>query len=332
MKVYRQLTLATIAILVVVAAGTLGFWLFEPLNWFDALWMTVITLMTVGYGDVVPQTTVGRIFAMTLTPIGVIIAGYAIGVVTSIILDDKISGTFRRHRMEKAIGKLNGHVIICGIGRVGLQVMNQLLQENKRIVIVDIQASGKLKETPNILYIEGNATEDEVLYKAGIENAEGLITTLPEDADNVFVTLTAKGINPAIKVVARAERSESEDKLRRAGADKVINPSNIGGRRLAMSILRPFSVDYVDMVLHDHHADFGIEEIVLSDASVFVGRSLRESKIRENYGVTIVAIMHPGETLIHNPKADETMQPGDLLIVFGTDAQLKVFEKDCVMP
>lgn len=331
MKVYRQLTLATIAILVVIAAGTLGFWLVEPLDLFDSLWMTVITLLTVGYGDLVPQTTAGRIFAMTLTPIGVIIAGYAIGAVTTVMLDEKISGTFRRHRMEKAIEKLDGHVIICGIGRVGFQVMNQLLQENKQIVIVDIRAASKLKEMPNILYIEGNATEDEILYKAGIKNAEGLITTLPEDADNVFVTLTAKGINPAIKVVARAERAQSEDKLRRAGADKVINPANLGGRRLAMSMLRPFSVDYVDMVLHDHHEDFGIEEIVLSEGSVFAGRSIMECRIRETYGVTIVALMHPGERLIHNPNADEKMLPGDLLIVFGTDTQLKVFEKDCVM-
>lgn len=327
MRVKNQIIIAIAGIFAVVAAGSAGFSMLEGISLFDALWLTIITVLTVGYGDLVPQTTNGKIFAMVLIPLGISIVTYAFGVIAAVVLDGTISGSFRRRQMNKQIGKLHGHIIICGLGRVGNQVLQQLRNENKDVVVVDLNVEPKMNLLQNSLYVVGSATEDEVLYQAGIERAKGIISTLPKDAENVFVTLTAKGINPKLKVVARAERPESEGKLRRAGADQVINPSSIGGRRMAMSILKPNIIDYVEIVLHDRDEDFGIEEMLVEDSSLLVGKSLQESKIRERYGVTVMAVKKKQGIINHNPEPGTIVESGDLLIVFGSSAQLSHFEQ-----
>ncbi|TCL52679.1 voltage-gated potassium channel [Thermolongibacillus altinsuensis] len=284
-----------------------------------------MTILTVGYGDTVPQTFYGKMFALLIIPIGISIVTYATGAVASMMIEGEFSKTVRRRRMRKKIESLSNHIIVCGFGRVGKQVVRELLK-NGTDVVVERNIEHLEEMADQVLYIEGDATEDDVLLAAGIKRAAGLVAALPADADNVFISLTAKGLNRDIQVVARAERPETEEKLRRAGADKVINPSFLSGRRMAMTILKPVSVDYVDTIFHEHEEEFAVEEVKIAVNSSFVNRSLRESEIRTRYGVTVVAIQR-GRTIISNPSPDERLQVGDLAIIFGKKEQLSSFEE-----
>ncbi|MBO8172099.1 MAG: potassium channel protein [Bacillaceae bacterium] len=327
MKVKRRLWAALTGMLMTTLIGTAGFQMLEGLNFFDALWMTVITLLTVGYGDLYPLTMEGKVFALIIIPVGIGLVAYALGVVAAGIIEGEFSEEVVRRRMEKAIENLQGHIIICGLGRVGLQVAEQLENAGTPFVIIECDQKQLEELDSDMLYIQGDATEDDTLLKAGIKRASGLITTLPQDADNVFITLTAKGLNRDIQVVARVEKSGSEEKLRRAGADKVINPSNISGRRMALSILKPTSVDYVDTILHHQHGDFAIEELEVSESSQLAGKTLAELRIRSDYGVTVVAIKR-GDQFISNPSADEILKEHDRIIAMGTLAQLEHLESE----
>ncbi len=326
MSINKKLMLAMLGMTINILIGTVGFALIERISFFDSLWMTMVSLLTVGYGDLYPTTIEGKTFALIIIPIGIGLVAYALGVMAAGIIEGSFSISVRRKRMEQAIAKLQGHIIVCGWGRVGQQVVEQLLQAGKSVVVIECEQDRITDLPKELFYIIGNATEDQILYKAGIERAAGLVATLPADADNVFITLTAKGLNPSIKVVSRVERPESEEKLRRAGADKVINPSNISGRRMALSILKPGSIDYVDTILQSANAAFEVEEITLSPDSPLVGQTLSESSIRQEYGVTIAAIKR-GERIISNPLSSEKLAMGDELIVFGTPEQLGRFEK-----
>jgi voltage-gated potassium channel len=322
----KSLIVSVIAMLLAISAGTIGFMLSEQLSFFDALWLTVVTILTVGYGDTVPQTLYGKLFALLIIPIGISIVTYATGAVASMMIEGEFSKTVRRRRMRKKIESLSNHIIVCGFGRVGEQVVRELLKNGTDVVVVERNVEQLEEMSDQVLYIEGDATEDNVLLAAGIERAAGLVATLPADADNVFISLTAKGLNRDIQVVARAERPETEEKLRRAGADKVINPSFLSGRRMAMTILKPVSVDYVDTIFHDHEEAFAMEEVEIVSSSPLANRSLRESGIRTRYGVTVVAIQR-GTNIISNPSADERLLEGDLAIIFGKKDQLSRFEE-----
>ncbi len=325
MSTYRKILSTIIGLVVVTLFGAVGFHYFDHIPVFDAVWMTVISLLTVGYGDFVPKSTGAKLFALFIIPIGIGLVTYALGAFVAALIEGNLSKTMWRKRMDRSIKKLENHIIVCGLGRVGQQVVSALKQENVPIVIIDRNISGLENLHKDLLFVEGDSTEDKTLYEAGIERAHGLVATLPNDADNVFISLTAKGINPDIHIVARAERSETEEKLHRAGADKVINPSSIGGRRMAMSILKPISVDFVDTILHAEQEEYSVEEIMVQAGSPLVNRTLQENKVREQYGVTIVAIKRENR-IISNPPANEKLLAGDLLIMFGTKIQLAQFE------
>ncbi|WP_108668804.1 potassium channel family protein [Peribacillus acanthi] len=323
---YKHLINAIYAMLFVICIGTIGFILFEGLAFFDALWLTMITVLTVGYGDAVPQTAAGKMFALIIIPIGIGIVTYAIGAMTTLMLEGELSRTVGQRRLKRLISKLSGHVILCGYGRVGEQVCDQLKNKNITTVIIDQD----INRRPNVLggniyWITGDATDDEVLREAGIERAGSLVASLPDDAHNVFVTLSAKGLNPSIKIVARAEKAASEEKMKKAGATKVINPSSIGGKQMVFSLLKPQSVEYVDMMLNTGEKEFGIEEIVLGKGGPLINRTIEENQIRKKYEVTIVAIIRK-EELINNPDPKERLQEHDVLLVFGSAEQMKVFE------
>jgi len=326
MRSSKPVFLSILAMGLAIGIGTIGFSLSEKLPFFDALWLTVVTILTVGYGDTVPQTFYGKLFALLIIPVGISIVTYATGAVASMMMEGEFSKTVRRRKMRKKIDSLSNHIIVCGFGRVGEQVVRELLKNGTHVVVIEKNTERLEEMTGSLLYIEGDATEDEVLLAAGIERAAGLVAALPADADNVFISLTAKGLNRDIQVVARAERPESEEKLRRAGADKVINPAFLSGRRMAMTILKPVSIDYVDTIFHDHEEEFALEEIRISPYSPLANRLLRESEIRPRYGVTVVAIQR-GNTIISNPSSEELLQAGDLVIVFGKKDQLDRFEE-----
>ncbi|AIY74888.1 TPA: TrkA family potassium uptake protein [Bacillus tropicus] len=325
MNARKQLWIAVICMTFVVILGTLGFMTIEEISLFQAFWMTMITVLTVGYGDAVPITQAGKVFALLIIPVGVGIVTYAIGVVAAMIIEGNLFHAVRRKKMDKQIAQLQNHIIVCGCGRVGLQVVHELQEKKIPFVVVDKDES--ILEKEKLLYVHGDATEDQVLYHAGISKAAGLVAIVANDAENVFITLTARGLNDAIKIVARAEKPETEDKLKRAGANKVINPSSMAGIHIAKGIANPLTVHYIDTVLYGVEQSFVIEEIAVGEGSILASKSLLESDVRNQFDVTILAILRNGN-VIHNPTGQEKLQEHDMIIVFGSVEKLGQFEKE----
>lgn len=329
MNPYKKLLLALLSLIGVLGIGTAGFYFIEGYNLLDSFAVAVglLTTTSVGYGPVIPMSTGGKVFTLLLIIIGVSLVGYAFGTVVSLILEGHLKNVMGRSKMEKKIANLKEHIILCGAGRVGHHVISRLTTEKVPFVVIDKNEDiiEKLKQE-GILVINDDATKDEVLQKAGISKAKGLIAALPGDADNVFVTLTSKQLNPEATVVARADLAESKPKLLRAGADKVISPSVIGGRRMAISILKPASVEFVETLIHKNDIEFELEEIITSGSSPLVGKTLKESKIKQHTGAMVVAIKRNEDT-ITNPDADDIIEKGDLLIAIGTRPQLAKLEK-----
>ncbi|MBY7124928.1 potassium channel protein [Bacillus sp. 16GRE42] len=325
MNARKQLWIAVICMTFVVILGTVGFMKIEEISLFQAFWMTMITVLTVGYGDAVPVTQAGKVFALLIIPVGVGIVTYAIGVVAAMIIEGNLFHAVRRKKMDKQIAQLQNHIIVCGCGRVGLQVVHELQEKKIPFVVVDKDES--ILEKEKLLYIHGDATEDQVLHHAGISKAAGLVAIVANDAENVFITLTARGLNDAIKIVARAEKPETEDKLKRAGANKVINPSSMAGIHIAKGIANPLTVHYIDTVLYGVEQSFVIEEIAVGKGSILASKSLLESDVRNQFDVTILAILRNGN-VIHNPTGQEKLQEHDMIIVFGSVEKLGQFEKE----
>ncbi|WP_142314519.1 potassium channel family protein [Bacillus wiedmannii] len=325
MNARKQLWIAVICMTFVVILGTLGFMAIEEISLFQAFWMTMITVLTVGYGDAVPVTQAGKVFALLIIPVGVGIVTYAIGVVAAMIIEGNLFHAVRRKKMDKQIAQLQNHIIVCGCGRVGLQVVHELQEKKIPFVVVDKDES--ILEKEKLLYVHGDATEDQVLHHAGISKAAGLVAIVANDAENVFITLTARGLNDAIKIVARAEKPETEDKLKRAGANKVINPSSMAGIHIAKGIANPLTVHYIDTVLYGVEQSFVIEEIAVGKGSILASKSLLGSDVRNQFDVTILAILRNGN-VIHNPTGQEKLQEHDMIIVFGSVEKLGQFEKE----
>lgn len=325
MDARKQLWIAVICMTFVVILGTLGFMTIEEISLFQAFWMTMITVLTVGYGDAVPVTQAGKVFALLIIPVGVGIVTYAIGVVAAMIIEGNLFHAVRRKKMDKQIAQLQNHIIVCGCGRVGLQVVHELQEKKIPFVVVDKDES--ILEKEKLLYVHGDATEDQVLHHAGISKAAGLVAIVANDAENVFITLTARGLNDAIKIVARAEKPETEGKLKRAGANKVINPSSMAGIHIAKGIANPLTVHYIDTVLYGVEQSFVIEEIAVGEGSILASKSLLESDVRNQFDVTILAILRNGN-VIHNPTGQEKLQEHDMIIVFGSVEKLGQFEKE----
>ncbi|MGD6889923.1 potassium channel family protein [Bacillus mobilis] len=325
MNARKQLWIAVISMTFVVILGTLGFMAIEEISLFQAFWMTMITVLTVGYGDAVPVTQAGKVFALLIIPVGVGIVTYAIGVVAAMIIEGNLFHAVRRKKMDKQIAQLQNHIIVCGCGRVGLQVVHELQEKKIPFVVVDKDES--ILEKEKLLYVHGDATEDQVLHHAGISKAAGLVAIVANDAENVFITLTARGLNDAIKIVARAEKPETEDKLKRAGANKVINPSSMAGIHIAKGIANPLTVHYIDTVLYGVEQSFVIEEIAVGKGCILASKSLLESDVRNQFDVTILAILRNGD-VIHNPTGQEKLQEHDMIIVFGSVEKLGQFEKE----
>jgi len=324
----KKLLVASMSLLSVVIIGIIGFMLIEGYSFLDAVTVTIalITTTNTGFGPISPHSTPGRIFTVILVIVGVSMVAYAFGTIMGIVLEGHLKNFMGRSKMLKKIRALKDHIIICGAGRVGHHVILRLQKEKVPFVVIDKneEVSAKLQEE-GLLVINDDASKDEVMHLAGIDRARGLITALPGDADNVFVTLTAKELNPNLVVVARSDLAESKTKLIRAGADKVISPSVMGGRRMAISILKPVSVDFVETLIHRHDVEIEIEEIIITPESPLAGQKLRESQIKNRTGTMVVA-MKRGDEIINNPSADEVIHGNDLLIVLGTREQLARLE------
>ncbi len=312
-------------LLSIMTLGTAGLMIIEGWPFLDALYMTVTTLSTVGYREVHPLSQKGMVFVTIFIIIGVGVFLYIITTIAEYMIAGHLTGALERRNMKKRIDALSGHYIVCGFGRVGQQITLELEKEGVPFVVIDNDPES-IKEcaSKGYLYVEGSASNDDVLLEAGLMRARGLITATNSDEENVYIVLSAKSLRGDIFVVARANLEGAEHKLRRAGADRVVSPYSIGGRRLASLLLRPTVVDFLDVVMHSRELEMMIEEVVVGKGASIAEKSLDEAKIKGLTGATILAIKkREEERMIINPSSDTVIRAGDLLLALGTREQLK---------
>jgi len=294
----------------------------------DSVYMTVITLSTIGYGEVNPVSQTGRIFTLILIVMGVGFFLYVIGNVVQFLVEGRIRLILGRLKLDKQIGHLSNHYIICGYGRMGRAFCRYLTQKHLKFVVIEKNEDRiPIMNTDHILYVAGEATVEENLHKAGIKRASNLIATLGTDADNVFLVLLAKGLNPNLYVVARASQNTAKKPLDTAGADVVVSPFDIGARRMAHSILRPNVIRFLEYAFADEDTDIYIEEIAVAESSKLVGVSLQESAIRQDYNLMILSIVQSDGDMVFNPSADTTIRSGEKVIAVGSIDSLTKLEK-----
>lgn len=312
-----RLWLSVLVVLCVFVFGTLGYMIVEDQPPLKSLYMTVITLSTVGYREVFELDTRGMVFTMALIVVGYIALGIAIANLVSFIVSGEFLAIRGRLRMKARIEQLQGHVIVCGYGRMGAQLCAQLAQERTPFVAIDRDVHRL--EAAGLLFVEGDATEDTTLKAAGLARAKALVTCLASDADNVFVTLSAREIRPELTILARAEQPASEHKLIRAGATAVICPQSIGAQKMAHILCRPHVVELIDMA--SKGVDIEIVQYEVAADSPLAGKALRESRIRERVSMMVVAIKRPDGRQLFSPGPEERINAGDQLVLIGPGGQ-----------
>jgi voltage-gated potassium channel len=319
MSNWRRLALALAILAGVCVVGTIGYVLLG-FSLLDAVYQTVTTVATVGFREVEPLDTTGKIFTIFLILVGVGTALYTFTVVLETLIEGHLAELFGRRRMERQIGAMRGHVIVCGWGRVGRAISAELATAGTDLVVVDSDVTRvDAADVPAVL---GDATDDHVLERAGLAHARALVAALDADASNLFVTLSARALRPDLFIVARARVQESEEKLRRAGADRVVNPQSIGGARIAAFVLQPHVTEFLDIVMHDHSLEFRLEEVRVPSGSVVAGQSIRDAHLRDRTGALVLAIRHEDGSFNTNPSPAETVEEGHVLIAIGTPSEL----------
>ena len=311
-----------------IAFGTLGFMVVEGYSAFDAFYMTLITVTTVGYQEIHPLSHVGRIFNMFLIVFGVSVVFFGVGAVTQTIIELELRDTFGRRRRQRVIDGMKDHYIICGFGRVGRHAAMELLRTGVPFVVIDrSEARVEMARQAGMNVLLADSTRDESLRQAGIDRAKGLVSALATDADNVFVILSAKTINPKLTVVTRASEEEAEQKLRLAGADTVFAPFSMAGHRLAQALVRPHVSSFLDFTTTSMGLDVAIEQVSVVTGSSVVAKSLKELHLSRDYGVIVMAIRKAGGEMLFNPPAESTIAAGDYLIAMGAIENLQKLEK-----
>lgn len=314
----RRLRTALGVLAAVICAGTIGYSAIEGWTLFDALYMTVITLATVGFKEVHDMSGSGKAFTIVLIIGGTGVIAYSLGSLIQFMVEGQLRQVVGRRKMLKTIGKLRDHYIICGFGRIGQLICKEF--EARPIPFVVVEKNPHLCERlgrDGYLFVQGNATDDESLLAAGIERARGLITAVTSDTDNVYITLSARGLNPDLFILARAGEEGAEVKLMRAGASKVISPYTIGATRMAHAILRPSVVDFIELATASENLALQIEEIDVATGSSLVGKTLITAEIRQSMGIIIVAIKHPDGHMLFNPPSHTEINAHSVLIVLG---------------
>jgi voltage-gated potassium channel len=322
----RRLLWGIIALVVIIIIGTVGYLLIEGWSFIDSLFMTITTITTVGYDEVHPLSDSGRIFSSFLIIGGVGGALYSLTAIVAYIVEGEFGITLGRRQMKNRIAKLKRHFILCGYGRVGQEIARVFAEEGIPFVVIDKdQDSITNAEKGGHLYLLADATSDEVLKEAGIEQARGLVVAVGSDADSTYITLSARQIRPDLFIEARASSSEAEAKLKKAGANRIISPYSIGARRMAMLALRPAVVDFIDTVTYRRGRELQMENIAVKEGSSLVGLVVEEARHRTK--ANILAISRKGGKLLANPAAEEIMEVGDILIAMGTREQLVSLEQ-----
>lgn len=324
----RRLLLLGAAVLCTLAAGTLGYHLIEGWPLFDAFYMSLTTVATVGYMEIHPLSTVGRIFNSGLIAVGVTIIFLSIGAVTQAVVEAEFGEVFTRRKYKRMIDKIENHYLICGFGRVGRGAAGEFQHAGVPFVVVD-RSPEKVERAIRLgmLAVQADSTRDETLRDLRIEKARGLVAALATDADNLFLILSAKTLNPGIRISARAGEEEAENKLRRAGADAVFAPYHVTGHRLAQSVLRPHVQEFLDIFTGQLGKDIVMEQVRVDEASEAAAKSLQDLQLRREVGVIVLAIRRASGRMEFNPPASAALAGGDFLVVMGERASLHKLEK-----
>lgn len=325
----RRIAQIAVAIATVISIGCTGYVLIAGASLFDALYMALTTITTIGYGEMIPLGRAGRVFNIFYIVIGVGTVLVALGVLTQAMIELELSGYFPNRRRRRMIDNLKSHFIVCGYGRVGRSASEELKKSGVPILVVD-RSEERVERAlqAGLLAVAADSTRDEVLRDVGIDRARGLIAALSTDADNTYLILTAKALNPLLPVATRVSEEESERKLRRAGADVVFAPYTITGQRLSQSLLKPHVNEFIDFTTgNDMGLDIRIEQVQVSASSEYVSKSLRQAQLRADLGVIVLAIRRTSGQMIFNPPADAEIGAGDYLIVMGQPGQLRRLEE-----
>ncbi len=325
----KFITILTVLFLLVLFS-TIGIHLIEGWPWLDCLWHTVITISTVGYHLVHPLSPTGKIFTMFVIVVAFAVFAYGASTVAAMIFEGELQKILIVKRMERMVSKLKDHTIVCGLGRTGQAAIKELYKEKVPFVVIEKDET-KIEEAkghyPNLIYIHGDATQDETLLKAGVKSASNLIVATADDADNLFITLSAKNLNPRLRIVTRANREENVIKLKRAGATEVILPNVIGGLRMASLAIRPSVVSFLDIVTHHGEIDLRLEEVKVPKGSPFHGKLLKDLDIPKKTGVIVIGIRREDGSFILNPTSTTMVLEGDSLIIIGTKEQAERLKK-----
>ncbi|MCH8305122.1 MAG: potassium channel protein [Candidatus Marinimicrobia bacterium] len=315
MNKFSQLRIILLLIIGLFLYGITGFMIIEGWSFADSAYMTIITISTVGYNEIHSLSTMGRwhIIILILSSLGSV--AYAFSYVTQKLIETRY---FFRRKMERSIEKLEDHFIIAGYGRMGKKICSILQENNKTYVVIDKnEQSDESQHKSGLYYLEGDVTDDGILTKAGVSRAKGLVTVVDSVSDNVYCTLTARSLNDSLFIVSRSVSERGTANLLRAGADKVINPYDAGGHAMAQILLKPSAVEFIELTTGSETLGFVIDEIPIIDSSPLIGKSIKNSKIRDDYNILIAAIKDSHGSINFNPKSDVTLSKGDTLIAFG---------------
>ncbi len=314
----KKLYLSMLMLLGVIAFGTLGYHHFEDMSFFEAFYQTIITITTVGFSEIKPLSIEGRIITIFIIFMGIGTMTYSLRQLVGILVEGELGKFFGRKKLAKQIAGLKDHFIVCGFGRIGKIICKELEADQIDFVVIeqDLSAVEEL-ERNGMLFVPMNATSDEALIKAGIMKARGIVTAVTSDADNVFITLTAKGLRSDIFVLSRSSDEKNEPKLIRAGASQVVSPYLIGGRRMAQVLKRPTVVDFIDIATVGNKLGLMIEEAKVGQRSNLIGKTIIESNLRQNFGVIVVAIKKQNGEMVFNPMPLEKLELDDVIVVIG---------------
>jgi voltage-gated potassium channel len=329
----NRLLAGLVAMLVVIVGGTAGYYVIGEgiWNWIDCLYMTVITVTTVGYGEVLAgmeNVAYARGFTMILLVFGTGVLVYFASTITAFIVEGDLKNLLKANRLKKRIKRMQQHVIVCGAGTTGRHIISELIAANVPVVAIDtleheLREIAEKYPKAEYSYIVGDATDDDSLNQANLASARGIVAALSNDKDNLYVTVATRYTNPHARIIARASELSHVDKLKRAGADAVVSPNHIGGMRMVSEMLRPAVVKFLDEMLRDKRATYRIDEIAITNDSPLDGASLRDAAIREKFGMTVLAV-RPGEdqSWIYNPEAAQSLKAGMTLVVLGSAEQV----------
>jgi len=324
----RHLLLSVLLALCILVLGATGYMIIEGWDFLDAVYMTVITLTTVGYGEVHEVSRIGQLYTILLIFIGVAFCLYVAGSVVQFMVEGRIRTILGRRSLDKKIDQLKNHYIICGYGRIGRVLCNQLKRKPIDLVVIDKnQELIPILDEDKVLYLSGDATDEANLNKAGIQRAKGLIAVMATDTDNVFLVLTARQLNPDLYIIARASQDESKSKLQAAGANKVESPYEMGAVSMAQRIIRPTVTNFLDLAFAHKRKDIQMEEIPVNSSSDLVNVMLKDSGIRQQFNLIIIAIKKPDGSMLFNPSFETVIEAGDTVIAVGQEGNLQKLEK-----